>query len=102
MQTMYQPKRWTIKLKAKAKNLKLKAKRLFPSCKISMFHIKVFKKKSAMSKLKTEKPVSVVQKSESLKYKILKVLKKLRIKGTKNKNTSTETNARSERLSYKV
>ncbi|KAK1357697.1 hypothetical protein POM88_050953 [Heracleum sosnowskyi] len=86
--TLYQPKR-------------LKAKRqLFPGCKFSMFCFKVFNKKSGVVKLKTENPVSSVQISKSLKCQICKILKKLRIKGTKNKDTGGEMNSGSERSRY--
>ncbi|XP_074374947.1 uncharacterized protein LOC141716652 [Apium graveolens] len=101
MQTKQQQKRWMLKLRAKANKLKLEGKRLFSGCKFSMFCIKVFKKKSAAIKLKTETPVSVVPKSKSLKYKIFKILKKLGIKRTKNKDAGAEINARAERLSDK-
>lgn len=102
MQTMHRPKQWMLKLRAKAKKLKLKANWLFPSCRFPMFRIQVFKKKAVVIKLKAEAPGSVVQKSMSLKHKISKILKKLRIKRAKNKDAGAEMNARSERLSYKV
>lgn len=101
MQTVPQQKRWTLKLRAKAKKLNLGAKWLFPCCIFSMFRKKVFKKKAVVISLKTA-PGSVVQKSKFVEYKIFKILKKLRIKRTKNKDTGAGMNARSERLSYKV
>ncbi|KAL1814777.1 hypothetical protein ACET3Z_017351 [Daucus carota] len=98
---MHRPKPWKLKLKAKARSLKLKAKSLFPSCRVSTFRIKMFKKKAVVMKSKAETPVSVVQKPKSLKYKIFKILKKLRFNCTENKDVAAEINERSLCLVYK-